>query len=68
MTSLLTLAPQSERLSAATVRLYDAEVALHIARQSSVDHWIAAAYDRLHLALAEHAAALADLDTRRDLA
>jgi len=29
-------------------RLYDAEVALHIARQSGVDKWIGAAGDRLH--------------------
>jgi hypothetical protein len=40
-------------------RLYDAEVALHTARQSRVDAWIAAAYDRLHAAIAEHRAALA---------
>jgi hypothetical protein len=65
MTSQLTLAPTSERLAAAAVRLYDAEVALHIARQSGVDRWIAAAYDRLHLALAEHAAARADHEILR---
>lgn len=65
MTSQLTLAPATDRVAAAAVRMYDAEVALHIARQSHVDRWIAAAYDRLHLALAEHAAALADRDTSR---
>jgi hypothetical protein len=35
---------------------------LHIARQSQVDRWIAAAYDRLHQALAEHDASLATRD------
>ena len=39
-------------------RLYDAEVALHIARQAGVTAWIAAAYDRLHEAIANHTAAL----------
>jgi hypothetical protein len=66
MTSqLTTLAPRdpaTERLAAAAVRLYDAEVALHIAGQSQVDRWVAAAYDRLHQAVAEHTAALADRD------
>lgn len=65
MTSQLTLAPATDRLAAAALRLYDAEVALHIARQSGVDRWIAAAYDRLHLALGEHAAALAAHETPR---
>lgn len=32
-------------------RVYDAETALHAARQSGVDAWVAAAYDRLHCAL-----------------
>ena len=31
--------------------LYDAETALHAARQSGVDVWITAAYDRLHDAI-----------------
>jgi hypothetical protein len=65
MTSQLALAAPgstAERLAAAAVRLYDAEVALHIARQSQVDRWIAAAYDRLHQALAEHDASLATRD------
>jgi hypothetical protein len=37
--------------------LYDAEVALHHARQSGVDHWVGAASDHLHVALVryEHA-------------
>ena len=34
--------------------LYEAEVALHIAHQSHVDAWIAAAADRLHDAVVEH--------------
>jgi hypothetical protein len=65
MTSQLALAAPGStaaRLATAAVRLYDAEVALHIARQSKVDRWIAAAYDRLHQALTEHDAALADRD------
>jgi hypothetical protein len=65
MTSQLTLAPATDRLGAAAVRLYDAEVALHIARQSGVDQWIAAAYDRLHLALVEHAVALSSHENPR---
>jgi len=48
-----------DRLARAATRLYDAEVALHIARQSKVDAWVAAAYDRLHDAVREHRAALA---------
>jgi hypothetical protein len=49
---------------AAARRLYDAEVALHIARQSRVESWIAAAYDRLHAAILEHSAALVSGDRR----
>ena len=41
----------ADRLAAAATRLYDAEIALHIARQTGVDSWVAAAYDRLHLAV-----------------
>jgi hypothetical protein len=37
-------------------RLYDAEVALHIARQSGVDAWVKAAADRLHEAIISHRA------------
>jgi hypothetical protein len=36
--------------SSAAIRLYRAELALHDARQSHVDAWIAAAADQLHLA------------------
>jgi hypothetical protein len=43
-------------------RLYDAEIALHIARQTGVGAWIIAAYDRLSEAIAGHTAAKAALD------
>lgn len=46
----------NDRLAAAATRLYDAEIALHIARQTGVDAWVAAAYDRLHLALEDDCA------------
>ena len=36
--------------------VYDAETTLHAARQSGIDSWVAAAYDRLHESLAAHAA------------
>lgn len=40
-------------------RLYDAEVALHVAHQTAVDEWIAAAADRLHTAVLAHQRAVA---------
>jgi len=40
----------------ASKAMYDAEIALHIARQTGVDTWIAAAYDHLHEAIAHHLA------------
>jgi hypothetical protein len=43
---------------AAAGNLFDAECALHVARQSHVDAWIAAASDRLHDAVLEHDQAL----------
>jgi hypothetical protein len=46
-----------DRVAAAAVRVYDAEVALHIARQTGVDSWVAAAYDRLHEAMGTYLAA-----------
>jgi hypothetical protein len=49
-----------DRVRTAAARLYDAECALHIAHQTQVDEWIAAASDRLHDATAEHRAARAD--------
>ena len=47
-----------EATSAAKRRVYDAETALHAARQSGVDAWVAAAYDRLHAALVAYEALL----------
>jgi hypothetical protein len=49
----------ADRAAIAATRLYDAEIALHIARQTGVDAWVAAAYDGLHVAICEHRAALA---------
>jgi hypothetical protein len=46
-------------LAEAASRLYDAEIALHVARQTGVDSWVAAAYERLHVAIGEHRAAVA---------
>jgi hypothetical protein len=46
------------QVDAAALRMYDAEFALHAARQTGVDSWIAAAYEKLHAAIAEHTAAL----------
>ena len=40
-------------LDQAALHLYDAECALHVARQSRVDKWINAAADHLHLAVLE---------------
>jgi len=45
-------------VSEAAKHLYDAEIALHIARQTGVGAWIVAAYDRLSEAIARHTAAL----------
>jgi hypothetical protein len=45
--------------------MYDAEVALHIARQTGVDAWVSAAYNRLHEAIAQHSAAVAATARRR---
>ncbi len=40
--------------SVTAISLYDAEAALHIARQTGVDTWIKAAADRLHEAVEAH--------------
>jgi hypothetical protein len=59
--TVMTKSPVVTRQSAvetAARRMYDAEVTLHAARQAHVDEWVAAAYDRLHDAILEHAAAL----------
>lgn len=34
--------------------MYEAEVALHAARQTGVDEWVRAACDKLHDAIARH--------------
>ena len=41
----------------AVQKMYDAEVALHCARQSHVEVWIEAAYRRLHEAIEAYAVA-----------
>ena len=66
MSTVATTAAQDGRqaaISDAARRLYDAEVALHIARQTGVAAWISAAYDRLHEAIADHTAALGSAGT-----
>jgi hypothetical protein len=45
--------------------LYEAEVALHHARQSGVDRWVGAAADRLHIALGRYEQAVAVLAALR---
>ena len=45
-------------LQQAATRLYDAEVALHHARQTHVDEWISAASERLHTAVEAYLAAV----------
>src|SRR5262249_4425473 len=56
-----------DRVDAAACRLYDAEWALHVARQTQVDAWIAVAYQTLHSAVAEHLAAIAELQATSEL-
>jgi hypothetical protein len=46
--------------------LYYAEVALHDAHQTHVGHWIEAAQDRLHVAVAGYSAAAALVEKLRD--
>jgi hypothetical protein len=43
--------------------LYDAECALHVAHQTHDDAWITAASDRLHQAVTDHLAAVAECGT-----
>jgi hypothetical protein len=50
------------RVRAAAAHVYDAECALHAARQAHVDAWIAAASDKLHAAIVEHLSALDSTD------
>jgi hypothetical protein len=60
VTAIATLAyPAEDRVAIAASRLYDAEFALHSARQSGVDKWVAVAYDRLHDAVTDHRVAVA---------
>ena len=66
MSTVATTAAPDGRQAAtsdAARRLYDAEVALHIARQTGVAAWISAAYDRLHEAITDHTAALGSAGT-----
>lgn len=51
-------------VSRARERLYDAKCALHAARQSHVDLWVAAAADQLHEALMRLYAAERAFDLR----
>ena len=53
------------RVRSAAQHVYDAECALHAARQAHVDAWIAAAGDKLHEAIVEHLQALETLDHTR---
>ena len=53
---------QQAAVSDAARRLYDAEGALRIARQTGVGAWIGAAYDRLHEAIVDHTAAVDALE------
>ena len=56
-TTVATVAGQDRRqaaISQAARHLYDAETALHTARQSGVGAWISAAYGRLSEAIADH--------------
>jgi hypothetical protein len=46
-------------------RLYEAEVALHAAREAGIDAWVASAYEKLHRAVAEHRAAWLDWQNSR---
>jgi len=48
--------------------LYEAEVALHHARQSGVDRWVGAAGDHLHIALVRYERAEAVLAALRSSA
>jgi hypothetical protein len=50
--------PDGDALLRAEQRMYDAETALHAARQTQVDAWISAAYDQLHVAIVAHSAAV----------
>lgn len=55
-------AADEDRAHATACHLYDAECALHVAHQTHVDAWITAASDRLHEAVADYLAAVAERD------
>jgi hypothetical protein len=57
-TILIESAQADARVRSAAQHVYDAECALHAARQAHVDAWIAAAADKLHDAIVEHLSAL----------
>jgi hypothetical protein len=57
---MVTTGAQTARVRAAAARLYDAECALHIAHQTQVDAWVVAASVKLHDAVVEHVAAVAE--------
>ncbi len=48
-----------EQVRVAACHMYDAECALHIAHQTHVDAWVAAARTKLHQAVGEYLAAIA---------
>ena len=50
--------PAQDDVSRTAAHLYDAETALHVARQTGVDAWVAAAYDRLHEAVVAYRSAV----------
>jgi hypothetical protein len=51
-------------IDAAARWMYDAEGALHLARQAGADEWVATAYQHLHAATVEHTRLLGVLDRR----
>lgn len=52
--------PQVEDVVDTAARhMYEAEIMLHCARQSHIDAWVTAAYERLHEAVHEHDLAMA---------
>ena len=55
-------AADADRAHATACHLYDAECAHHVAHQTHVDPWITAASDRLHEAVADYLAAVAERD------
>jgi predicted DNA-binding protein YlxM (UPF0122 family) len=56
--SHVTRSAAADRLRLTEQWMYDAECALHLARQTRVDAWIRAAADRLHEAITANADAV----------